>query len=70
MYLHYTVKCIHYSINHILKSLVDQKQAKGKDFQLVLEKISLKHFHPSLLANKQITKCTKIIGFLADIPFS
>ena len=31
MYLHYTVKRTHYSIYHILKSPVDQKQAKGKD---------------------------------------
>ena len=31
MYLHYTIKCTHYSIYHILKSLVDQKQAKGDD---------------------------------------
>ena len=31
---------LHYSMYHIYESSVNQKQAKGKNFQLVLEDIS------------------------------
>ena len=41
--------------------LLVNKQTKCK---LVLEDISWHWFHPSLLVNKQTTKCTKLTGFL------
>ena len=43
---------------------------KQTNCQLVLENISWQYFHPSLLANKQTTKCTNITGFPANILFS
>ena len=65
-----TLHCEVYTLQYIpyTKELSRPETSQGQGLPTSLRGDFLKkHFHPSLLANKQTTKCTNITGFSAEI---